>query len=112
MLQAIGPVIRPLLPGAGLAASIGVVATFVGARIPIIGGPVTGVLLGLAFTLTLRPLQRFAVLTPGVKFAGSRVLQAAVVLLGAKVSLAQVLAVGWRSAPVMLGTLAACLLAA
>lgn len=101
-----------ILPGLGLALAIGAVATVIGTALPLLGGPVAGVLLGLLITLTVRPLQRSNSLGAGVKFASSRLLQTAVVLLGAQVSLTQVISVGWESLPVMLGTLAACLLAA
>ena len=48
-------------------------------------------------------------LQSGVSFVAGRVLQAAVVLLGAQLSLEQVLRVGVGSLPVMLGTLTVCL---
>src|SRR5690625_429233 len=104
--------ITAVLPGLGLALAIGAVATAIGSALPLLGGPVAGVLLGLLTTVLFHPLQRSDRFGTGVKFAGSRLLQTAVVLLGAQVSLTQVLAVGWSSLPVMLGTLAACLLAA
>lgn len=104
--------ITDLLPGLGLSLVIGAVATAIGSALPLLGGPVAGVLLGLLATLVFHPLQHSDRFGSGVKFASSRLLQTAVVLLGAQVSLTQVLAVGWSSLPVMLGTLAACLLAA
>lgn len=104
--------ISKAVPGLLLTLAIGIVATVIGSALPLLGGPVAGVLLGLIVTLLFRPLQRSARFVPGVKFSASRLLQTAVVLLGAQVSLAQVVAVGWESLPVMLGTLAACLFAA
>ncbi len=100
------------VPGLLLTLVIGAVATLIGTALPLLGGPVAGVLLGLATTLTFKPLGRSDCFGAGVKFAGSRLLQAAVVLLGAQVSLSQVVSVGWESLPVMAGTLVACLAAA
>ena len=47
---------------------------------------------------------------PGAAFAGKQVLQASIVVLGTGLSLAQVAHTGLSSLPVMLGTLALCLL--
>jgi uncharacterized integral membrane protein (TIGR00698 family) len=75
----------------------------------VIGAPVLGVVLG---ALASRLPRRSAVLRPGVTLAAGPLLQVAVVLLGAQLSLGQVASVGAGSLPVMLGTLAACLVAA
>ncbi|MER6980532.1 putative sulfate exporter family transporter, partial [Streptomyces carpinensis] len=65
-----------------------------------------GIVLGVLVALAVRPGER---LRPGIAFAGRGVLQAAVVLLGAQLSLGQVLRVGVGSLPVMVVTLAVCL---
>lgn len=104
--------VKTLVPGLFLAAIVGGVAVVVGGYFPLVGGPVIGVVVGVLVTLIINPVKRWPVLAPGVKFAGSRVLQAAVVLLGAQASLPVVLKVGWQSLPVMVGTIAACLVAA
>ncbi|MFE4581875.1 YeiH family protein [Streptomyces chartreusis] len=80
-----------------------------GERLPVLGGPVTAVLLGVLAASVRRPAPR---LTPGLRLAGKPVLQAGVALLGAQLSLSQVLQVGGSSLPVMIGSLAACLVAA
>jgi uncharacterized integral membrane protein (TIGR00698 family) len=82
------------------------VATGAGRLVPVVGAPVIGVVLGAALSSTVR--ARTA-LRPGVTFAAGRVLQLAVVLLGAELSLGQVVHVGAASLPVMLGTLTVCL---
>ncbi|CCK24501.1 Putative membrane protein YeiH [Streptomyces davaonensis JCM 4913] len=97
------------LPGLTLAVTIALVATAAGRLAPVVGGPVSAVVLGILVAVAVRPGQR---LRPGITFAGRGVLQAAVVVLGAQLSLGQVLRVGVGSLPVMLGTLAACLTAA
>jgi uncharacterized integral membrane protein (TIGR00698 family) len=98
-----------LAPGLALAAAIAVVATVVGRIVPVVGAPVVGVVLGAVLGTIRRPA---AVLRPGITTASKTVLQVAVVLLGAQLSLAQVATVGASSLPVMLGTLVICLVAA
>ncbi|WP_073951348.1 YeiH family protein [Streptomyces kebangsaanensis] len=97
------------LPGLALAVGIAVVATALGRLAPLVGGPVAGIVLGVLVAVVVRPGAR---LRPGIAFAGRGVLQAAVVVLGAQLSLGQVLRVGVGSLPVMIVTLAACLAAA
>jgi uncharacterized integral membrane protein (TIGR00698 family) len=92
-----------------LAVALAVVATVIGRWLPVVGAPVTGIVLGVVCTALRKPGE---VMVPGIKFAGTTVLQQSVVLLGAQLSLAQIARVGLQSLPVMLGTLAACLLAA
>jgi uncharacterized integral membrane protein (TIGR00698 family) len=98
-----------LLPGLAAAVALAVVSTAIGDALPVLGSAVPAVVLG-ALIATIRPPG--AVLAPGLAFAGERVLQASVVVLGLRLSLRQVLAVGVSSLPVMLGTLAACLVVA
>lgn len=98
-----------LLPGLLLAALLAVVAAAIGDVFPVLGGPVAAVALGVLISLVRRP---YATFRPGISFAGKRVLQMAVVLLGAQLSLAEIAHVGLGSLPVMLVTLAACLGAA
>jgi uncharacterized integral membrane protein (TIGR00698 family) len=97
------------LPGLALAVGIAAVATVLGRLVPVVGGPVSGIALGVLVAVAVRPGER---MRPGVAFAGRWVLQAAVVVLGAQLSLGQVLRVGAGSLPVMLVTLAVCLAAA
>ncbi len=92
-----------------LAAGLAVPATVVGRLVPVVGGPVAGIVLGVLATLLLRPGER---LRSGIAFAATVPLQTSVVLLGCQLSLGQVARVGLTSLPVMLGTLAACLLVA
>src|SRR5690625_3974995 len=104
--------VKTLVPGLFLAAIVGGVAVVVGGYFPLVGGPVIGVVVGVLLTLIINPVKRWPVLAPGVKFAGSRGLQAGVGVLGAQACVPVVLQVGWQSLPVMVGTIAACLVAA
>ncbi|GAA2749117.1 YeiH family protein [Amnibacterium kyonggiense] len=98
-----------LAPGLAVVAAITAVATALGALVPVVGGPVFGIVLGAVCATVLRPGSRVAA---GAGFAGKRVLQASIVVLGTGLSLTQVVQVGVASLPVMLGTLAVALLGA
>lgn len=95
------------LRGLAVAVAIGAAAFAAGTRAPLIGAPVLAVLAGLLLSRRARPSW-----TPGLRLARERLLQTAVVLLGAQLSLGQVASVGVSSLPVLLGTLAVCLLLA
>jgi len=104
----LSPVLR-LLPGLALVAAIAAVATFLGSLLPVIGAPVFGIVIGAALAIVIRP---GTIIDAGATFAGKRILQASIVVLGTGLSLAQVLTVGVASLPVMLGTLAVALIGA
>lgn len=97
------------LPGLSLSLAIAVVATVLGRLVPIVGGPVTGILPGVALAALIKPGVR---LRPGIAFSSRTLLQVSVVLLGTQLSLTQIVTVGGASLPVMLGTLGVCLAAA
>ncbi|WP_144751049.1 YeiH family protein [Curtobacterium pusillum] len=103
-----------VVPGIALAVAIGLVATLVGTEVPVIGGPVPAVVIGAVVGWLVRRRRHGGLdaLQPGVKFASSRVLQFAVVLLGAQLSIGEVLRIGGETLPVMLTTLVVCLVAA
>lgn len=100
-------VVRRYLPGLLPPLVIGAVAYGVGHVIPVLGGPVVAILLGLLVGqfVGLRDSWK-----PGQAFAGKKILQGSIVLLGATMSLGQVAATGGRTLPVLLGTLAVALL--
>lgn len=101
--------VRGALPGTTLAVAIAVVATVIGWLLPVVGAPVAAIVIGVGIAV-LRPSG--PVLQPGIRFASRGVLQLSVVVLGTQLSLRQIGEVGASSLPVMLGTIAACLLAA
>ena len=96
-------------PGLALAAAIAVAAVVTGRFVPLVGAPVVAVVLGVSIAAWIRPGPRFV---PGIAVGGTRVLQLSVVVLGSQLSLGQIARVGAGSAPVMVGTLAAALVAA
>ncbi|WP_157357738.1 YeiH family protein [Amycolatopsis nigrescens] len=95
-------------PGLLLALVVAGVATALGKLVPLVGGPVFGILLGAAAAAAV-PALRGTRWKPGYAVASKPVLQLSIVVLGTGLSLQQVLDVGGGSLPVMLGTLAVAL---
>lgn len=83
-----------------------VTATVLGRFVPVAGGPVLALALGVVLTTTVPRLGRFR---SGVAVAGRSSIQAAVVVLGANLSLHQIAHTGLSSLPVLAGTLAVAL---
>jgi uncharacterized integral membrane protein (TIGR00698 family) len=98
--------VPPKAAGMAAAVLIGGVATVAGMLVPVVGAPVFAVVGGVLAS----PLGRRCSWNPDV--AKGPVLQMSVVLLGAQLSLGEVVSVGAGSLPVMLGTLSVCLLLA
>ncbi|QYM75145.1 YeiH family protein [Leucobacter luti] len=98
-----------VLPGVLLCALIAAIATVIGAWVPLVGSAIPAVVIGVLVAMIRKPAARLA---PGIGYAGKFVLQCAVVLLGAQLSLASIIRVGAESLPVMLSSLAVCLLGA
>ncbi|PRZ43119.1 putative integral membrane protein (TIGR00698 family) [Antricoccus suffuscus] len=96
-------------PGVLLAVVIAAVATVIGKLLPIVGGPVSGIVIGVVVAAIIKPGEP---LHPGIKFSSKTILQISVVVLGSQLSLTQIVKVGFSSLPVMLGSLIMCLLAA
>jgi uncharacterized integral membrane protein (TIGR00698 family) len=97
------------LPGIGLTALVATAATLLSHLIGLGTGPVLGILLGLLIGARRGPR---AALGPGVRWAASYPLRAAVVVLGAELPLAAVAGQGMRSLPGIIITLTGCLAAA
>jgi uncharacterized integral membrane protein (TIGR00698 family) len=89
-------------PGLLLALAIAIMASLLAQVVPLAGGAVIAIVLGITVRTRLGLPARYA---PGVRVASKRLLQGAIVLLGAGLSLAQVWQTGRSSLLVMLGTL-------
>lgn len=85
-----------------LCAAIAVIASLLGRVAPIVGAPVFAILIGAAFASVWKMP---AVLQPGIKFSSKALLQWSIVLLGAHLSLSEIIGGGAASLPVMLGTM-------
>ncbi|MFC5435940.1 YeiH family protein [Rhodanobacter umsongensis] len=111
--SSIAPLIRPTLrmraPGLLLAVGIGLLALLLGRWAPLIGGPVIGIVLGIVVRNLLSPGARY---TPGIAFAGKKVLQWSIIALGFGLSLNQVAKTGLESLSVTLVTMTVAFLAA
>jgi len=92
-----------VIPGILLCVAIALAATALGRVLPLVGAPVFAILIGALFASFIALPQR---LKPGIAFSGKQLLQWSIVLLGASLSLAEIVAGGGRSLPVMLVTFA------
>ena len=96
------PSTRRHVPGLLLAAGIALVALGLGHWLPLIGGPVFGIVLGILVRNLLVPGEAYA---PGLQFAGKQVLQWSIIALGFGLSLVQVAKTGLESLSVTLVTM-------
>ncbi len=96
-------------PGVLVCVLIAIVATVIGHFVPILGAAVPAIVIGVAIALVRRPAER---LRAGIAYSSKFLLQCAVVLLGAQLSLVSIFQVGVESLPVMLSSLAVCLFGA
>lgn len=94
--------LKSLIPGLLLVAAITVVAQLIGEQMPLMGGAVAGILLGLLirsrFSISAQQL-------PGIQFAGKQMLQWSIVGLGLALPISAVMDTGLKSLSVTLVTL-------
>ena len=97
--------------GAGLllCLAIAVPSWLLGQAVPVIGGPVFAILIGMIVTLALTKKEPF---TAGINYTSKKILQAAVVFLGFGMNLTEILAKGKQSLPIIISTIAASLIIA
>ena len=89
-----------IVPGLILAAIVAAAALYAGELVPVLGGAPAALLLGLAARAAAGPSQAIA---PGATWASKRLLQSAIVLLGAGLSLTQL----WQLGAYTLGLIVA-----
>jgi len=95
--------------GMSIALGIAIAAYFLGKWVPVVGGPVLGITMGI---LTTSVWKLPSSSRKGIKFTSKYILQLAVVLLGFDMNAASVLRVGQQSLLVILLTLSAAFLTA
>lgn len=100
---------RAKLPGVALSFVIAVPSWLLGKLIPVIGGPVFSILIGMLITVFWAEKGRFG---KGIKFTSKYVLQIAVVLLGFGLNLGVVLETGAQSLPIIISTISTSLILA
>ncbi len=92
-----------LVPGVALSLAIAIPAWLLGRLVPIVGGAVFAILLGLAVGLFYKPRR----CVPGIRFTGKKILQYSIILLGFEMHIGTVVEVGSRSLVVMAFTVTA-----
>lgn len=100
---------KKMLAGMLVCFIIAVPAWLLGRSIPVIGGPVFGILFGIIIAAFWK---RPAVMDKGVKFTSKYILQYSIILLGFEMNLFNVIRVGGQSLLVMIFTLSASFLTA
>jgi uncharacterized integral membrane protein (TIGR00698 family) len=96
------PNLRLRASGLLLAVGISLAAWWLGHAVPLIGGPVFGIVMGILVRNLLSPSESF---TPGIQFASKYVLQWSIIALGFGLSLTQVAKTGLESLSVTLVTM-------
>lgn len=95
--------IKKLGPGVLLCLALAVPAWLLGTRLEVVGGPVFAILLGM---VAARFRRDQGAAKAGITFTSKKILQLAVILLGFGMNLADVLAKGRQSLPIILATIA------
>jgi len=96
--------INDKLPGIILCGIIAIISSYLGGQIPLVGGPVFALLLGILLNMFIGSNTTF---TSGLNFTSKGVLKFAIILLGFGLSIGQIVEVGRISLTVMIFTLAA-----
>lgn len=97
------------LPGLIVCLAIAIPAWLLGKFVPVVGGPVFSILLGMVITLFWTDKGRFG---QGIKFTSKYILQMAVVLLGFGLNLRVILDTGAQSLPIIVCTISTSLVLA
>lgn len=101
--------IKKNIPGLAVCLAIAVPSWLLGKLVPVIGGPVFSILIGMLIALFWTP---GASCKPGIGFTSKKILQAAVVLLGFGLNLNVVLQTGKQSLPIIVCTITTSLVVA
>lgn len=104
-----------VLPGVLVTAAIAAISTGIGTVVPVLGSAVPAIVIGVLLSLLrgrMLPERADARIRPGIEYSSKFLLQLAVVLLGVQLSIGSIVQVGLESLPIMLTTLAVCLLGA
>lgn len=89
--------------GIALCLAIAAPAWFLGQLLPVVGGPVFGILMGMVVTLLWKNKGKAR---EGIAFTSKKILQYAVILLGFGMNLTDILMKGKQSLPIILSTIA------
>ncbi|MGE4354329.1 MAG: YeiH family protein [Oscillospiraceae bacterium] len=86
---------------------IAIPAWLLGQLVPVVGGPVFSILIGMLVTLLVKDKTKF---NPGIAFTSKKILQYAIILLGFGMNLLVIAATGLQSLPIILSTISTSLL--
>lgn len=100
------PVLKKL-PGVLLCLVLSIPAYFLGIWLPVVGGPVFGILFGMVVTLFIKD-KTF--IQAGMSYTSKKILQYAVILLGFGMNISAVLEKGAQSLPIILVTIGTALI--
>ena len=92
-----------------LCLGISIPAWYLGKVFPIIGGPIFGILIGMALCFIIKDREIFNL---GISFTSKKILQGAVVLLGFGLNLRVIAETGKQSLPIIISTIATSLIVA
>ena len=95
--------------GVLLCALISLPAWFLGQLIPVVGGPVFAIFIGIIIGIFLKNREN---LDAGITYTSKKILQYAVILLGFGLNLSMIIQTGKQSLPIIVSTIAVALLVA
>lgn len=95
------------IPGILLCLGLSIPAYFLGHCLPVVGGPVFGILFGMLVTLFIKDKS---FIQAGMSYTSKKILQYAVILLGFGMNISAVLEKGARSLPIILVTVGTALI--
>ena len=101
--------IKELLPGLMLCIVIAVPSYLLGTLLPVIGGPVFGIIIGMVIALFYKNKVKTQ---PGITYTSKKILQYAVILLGFGMNLSSILKTGAQSLPIIVSTISIALIVA
>ncbi len=101
--------IKEAWKGVLLCVLIAVPSFLLGKQIPVIGGPIFGIVFGMILTSFIKDKTNYA---SGIKFSSKKILQYAVILLGFGLNLSVILKTGAESLPVIISTISISLIVA
>lgn len=102
-------ILQDHLPGFALALTVSIAAYALGKFLPLIGGPVFGITLGIFVAALWKQPET---MSKGIKFTSKYILQLAVVLLGFEMNMASIVQAGERSLLILAVTLSSAFLTA
>lgn len=96
--------------------ALAVVSYLLGKQVPIVGGPVFAIILGIAIATMVPNVTKKSLfgqeLAPGIKYSSKKILHYSIIFLGFEMNMAEVIRVGSQSLYIMIFTLTAALISA